>query len=54
MVLDSEQQRQMLLSMLLAASIPGNAIEAVLELKESIKQAKIAGQNGLKEVPKVG
>jgi hypothetical protein len=39
MKLDNEQQGQMLLQLINAAQIPGNAIEAVFDLKMTIGQA---------------
>jgi len=46
MILDKEIHRDLLLQLINAATIPGNAIEAVLELKNAVTNAQLA------EVPK--
>jgi hypothetical protein len=41
MVLDSEQQRQVLLQLIAASNVPGNALEVVLDVKRSIERAEV-------------
>lgn len=42
MILDKEIHRDLLLQLINAATIPGNAIEAVLELKNAVTNAQLA------------
>ena len=44
MILDNEQQRQMLLNLIAVTSVPGNALEVVLELKHAIQRASVAAK----------
>jgi hypothetical protein len=41
MKLDNEEQRQILLQLIAAASVPGSAVEKVAELKRVIAQAEL-------------
>lgn len=41
MKLDSEDQREILLKLINAASIPGNAVELIYELLKAVKSAEI-------------
>ena len=42
MILDKEIHRDLLLQLINAASVPGNAIEVVLELKNAVVNAQLA------------
>ena len=41
MVLDNERQRQLLLQLIAAASIPGSALDTIFQLRQEIAQATI-------------
>lgn len=41
MKLDSEEQREILLKLIAASSIPGNALELIYKLLQTIKDAEI-------------
>lgn len=41
MILDSEDQRKILLELIAAATIPGKAIDILYELQKAIKEAEV-------------